>query len=375
MPKCLHLLDAYLHRTETFIWQYLRRSKRYSPLVLADVWENLEQFPLPQGEFLGLKPSRSLWLRLQAQLQGGYAPVSYPNGANALKEKDIALCHAHNGYRACVTSQFVASLHKPLVVSFYGADVSRKDFLQRAKENYTRLFKQAKLLLVEGPAMRQKLIRLGAGEDKIRIRPIAIDPSDYPFQERVWDGNRPIQLLFVGRLVEKKGLAIGLQALANSRIDFPWKLSVVGDGPLGAAMKALVQSLGLENHVDFLGFRTLDAMRELMGSHDLLFQPSMQAKNGDSEGGAPTVILEAQACGMPILSTLHDDIPFITVENETAWLAPEGRIDPLVENLRLASQSSQSWATMGHAGRAKIEADHNVNREVEKVEGFYDGVV
>ena len=52
MSHCLHLMDAYLHRTETFIWQFLRKSRRFPPLILADSWENLDQFPLPTGEFL-----------------------------------------------------------------------------------------------------------------------------------------------------------------------------------------------------------------------------------------------------------------------------------------------------------------------------------
>ena len=89
-------MDAYLHRTETFIWQFLRKSRRFPPLILADVFEHLDQFPLPVGEFLHIKPSRSLWSRAGARLLGTYAQVNYPGELEMLRSRDISVCHAHN---------------------------------------------------------------------------------------------------------------------------------------------------------------------------------------------------------------------------------------------------------------------------------------
>ncbi len=371
MPGCLHLLNAYLPRTETFIWQNLRRARRYTPLVLADAWENLEAFPLPGGELIRLKPSRPWWSRVNARLSGTYAPVRYPEGA--LRTRDIAVCHAHNGFRACVTLGFATDFGKPWVVNFYGSDLSQAEFLRRARA-YPRVFRQSRALLVEGPAMRQRLLELGAPAKKIRIQRIAVDPAEYPFRERSWDGNREIRLLFVGRMVEKKGLAVGLQALADRRLDFPWNLTVVGDGLLRPQLEAQAERLNLSKRVDFLGMRSLEETRSLMESCDLLLQPSHTGSDGDGEGGAPTIILEAQACGMPVLSTLHDDIPYVTVPERSAWLAPEGNADALAENLRRAAREASRWAGMGRAGRAKIEADHDVVREIEALERCYDEV-
>ena len=165
-------MDAYLHRTETFIWQFLRKSRRYSPLILADAWENLDQFPLPTGEFLCIPSSRPLWPRLGARLLGTYAQVNYPDGLANLRSRDIAVCHAHNGFRAVVTQDFASALGKPLLVNFYGADVSSKPFLKRAASGYRRVFKSAHFLLVEGPAMHQRLVELGA-------RPSLLNPLWY----------------------------------------------------------------------------------------------------------------------------------------------------------------------------------------------------
>ncbi len=375
MANCLHLLNTYLPRTETFIWQMLRKSRRFSPLVLADKWENLDSFPLPSGEFLHLKSSRPLWPRLGARLLGTYAQVHYPGGLEAVGQKDVAVCHAHNGFRAIVTRDFTAASGKPLLVNFYGSDISDRTFLRRAKPGYQKVFQLARFLLVEGQAMHRRLLELGAPEEKIRIQCIAIDPADYAFRERDWDGQREIRLLFIGRLVEKKGLAVGLQSLAYTKLDFPWKLTVIGDGPLRAALEKQTTALGLQDRVNFSGYRSLSEIRSAIQDHDLLFQPSHTAADGDSEGGAPTVILEAQACGLPVVSTLHDDIPNITIPGQSAWLAPQGDADALAYILRQAVGESPRWGEMGRTGRAKIESDHDVNREILALENLYEQAI
>jgi glycosyltransferase involved in cell wall biosynthesis len=75
---------------------------------------------------------------------------------------------------------------------------------------------------------------------------------------------------------------------------------------------------------------------------------------------------------MPVLSTLHDDIPYVTVPGKSALLAPEGDVEALFKNLRQAVHGSAHWPSMGHSGRAKIEADHDVNKESEILERYYD---
>jgi colanic acid/amylovoran biosynthesis glycosyltransferase len=281
------------------------------------------------------------------------------------------VCHAHKGFRALVTRDLTRALGRPLLVNFYGSDVSQKEFLRRAMPGYREIFRTSRFLLVEGPAMRARLLSLGAPGDKIRIQRIAIDPRDYPFREREWDGGRAVRFLFIGRMVDKKGLDVGLRALAASGAKYPWRLTVIGDGPRRREMEALALSLGLRDRVDFVGYRTLEEMRAALAGHDVLLQPSRVAPDGDGEGGAPTVLLEAQACGLPILSTRHDDIPYVTVEGKSAWLAPQGDVAALAELLARVGECADQWGAMGRAGRAKIEADHDIDREIAALERLY----
>lgn len=100
-------------------------------------------------------------------------------------------------------------------------------------------------------------------------------------------------------------------------------------------------------------------------------QPSVTAKNGDSEGGAPTIILEAQACGVPVISTTHADIPYITSQNDSALLSPERDVDNLVDNIRYLFENPKIWLEMGKKGRQHIENFHNVRKEVGALENIY----
>ncbi len=378
--RILHLLNSYLPPTETFIWQYLRQARDFHPLILADKYENLERFPLLGGEAprLELPVLRPAWARAWASLTGGYAPVNYAGLDQALRGREVVLAHAHQGFRACVTEPFLRQRKLPFVVSFYGSDMSRRDLLRRARSGYAQVFRHAGALLAEGPKAQKRLLDLGAPETKIRLMRIAIDLGDYAFRERSWDGRRPLRLLFAGRLVEKKGLAFGLQALARlqKRQGMPQiDLTVVGDGPLRGALLGQAKDLGLQDRVRFVGTWTLPQLREAMGEQDALLAPSCTAANGDAEGGAPTVLLEAQACGLPVISTTHDDIPFITLPQRSAFLVPEKDPEALSQALVTWVEKHAEWAAMGRAGRDHVAVHHDARQAIHAMESVYREVL
>ncbi len=374
MPVCLHLLNSYLPLTETFIWQYLRAARNFSPLVLAQEWENLERFPLDGAPFLRCPIRKSPLASLASRLRGRYSQVSYGACLPEIIRRKPVVIHAHYGYRAIVSLDLFRRLNLPLFTNFYGYDLSHRSFLRRSHRGYAELFRVGTGFFVEGPHMRERLSDLGCPADKIHIKRIAIDPESYPFRERTWDGKRPVRFLFVGRLVEKKGLDQALAALSilqASRLDAPFTLTVIGDGPLRPALERQALEAGLNGRVEWGGYITPADLIGVLDKHDILLQPSRTARDGDGEGGAPTVLLEAQACGLPIVSTLHDDIPYVVPQGKSGLLSPEGDIPALSRNLLEILQYSDRWAEMGRAGREHILTAHDVNREIETVEAIY----
>jgi colanic acid/amylovoran biosynthesis glycosyltransferase len=288
-----------------------------------------------------------------------------------MRKEGVRVIHTHFGHIACQYLPVALSLELPLITTFYGFDVSVKEVLRSKQSEYTQLFRQGTCFLVEGPHMRDKLISLGCPEEKTFIQRIALDLKQYAFKTRSWDKRRSIRLLFVGRLTEKKGLEYALRALAKIRKKYPIQFRIIGAGALEGNLHSLATNLGFGNEVFWYGILPHKKVIEELQCCDILIQPSVTARNGDSEGGAPTIILEAQACGVPVISTTHADIPYITCPDESALLSSERDIDGLANNVRHLSNNSEIWSHMGKKGREHIERFHNVEREVVALENIY----
>ena len=109
-----------------------------------------------------------------------------------------------------------------------------------------------------------------------------------------------------------------------------------------------------------------------MEKADLFLHPSVTADNGDSEGGAPTVILESQAHGMPVISTYHADIPNIVRPNKSALLSNERDVVSLADNILYLLENQDVWANMGLEGRHFVEQYHDIEKEVILLEEKYE---
>jgi len=97
----------------------------------------------------------------------------------------------------------------------------------------------------------------------------------------------------------------------------------------------------------------------------------MLAKNEDTEAGAPVAILEAQATGLPVISSYHADIPEVVVDGKSALLAPERDVGALAKHLEYLVGHPDVWDAMGRAGRERVEQEYDVMVQVGKLEKIY----
>jgi colanic acid/amylovoran biosynthesis glycosyltransferase len=110
-----------------------------------------------------------------------------------------------------------------------------------------------------------------------------------------------------------------------------------------------------------------DVIARLVSS-TVLIHPSVTASDGDSEGGAPTILLEAQAIGTPIVTTRHADIPYVVPEGPGVWLCDEHDVDALGRSLVSALQ------TRVPSSAAHVTEHHDASKVVARLEDFYDAV-
>jgi colanic acid/amylovoran biosynthesis glycosyltransferase len=271
----------------------------------------------------------------------------------------------------CYNLNLKRSLELPMVTTFYGIDLSLYA-LTGWDVRYRPLFREGECFLVEGSHMKKCLQELGCPEDKIRIVHIGADTDLFKYKERQVKERGKSTLLFCGRLIEKKGLEYALRALASIKDKCSnVELRVIGDGPLRDRLIGLVEELELENVVKLLGYVPYEQTKKEMDNAHILVQPSVTATNGETEGGAPTVLIEAQACGMPILASLHADIPEVVLDGKSGLLSEERNFEQLAEHMVFLLEHPEKWPEMGLAGRRHVEENYNIKTEAQKIEQIY----
>jgi len=203
--------------------------------------------------------------------------------------------------------------------------------------------------------MGQQLQRLGCSPDKIRKLSYGIDLQRYPSRARALQDDEPVRIATVGRLVEKKGIEYVIRALAKVARKHPrLRYDVIGDGPLRRSLEQLAHEQSLGDVVQFHGALSGERVRALLDQAHLFVLASVTAHDGDQEG-TPVSLLEAQAAGLPVISTRHSGIPEIIAEGESGWLVPERDPEALAERLTSLIEHPETWASCGSRGRKFVE--------------------
>jgi colanic acid/amylovoran biosynthesis glycosyltransferase len=360
-----HIVLSYLPRSATFVYTTIRFQRGLRPTVLAERTENLSEFPIESLHRL-IRPGQTIVRRAAARAWAhahGFRRTYDHRLSRAAHREGCALLHAHFAWAGCAALPACRRLNLPLVTTFYGRDLSDSRGL-----DYGPLFARGAFFVCEGPAMAANLAELGCPPAKIRTVRLGLDLSQFPFAPKT--RAQLFVLVQVCRFVEKKGIDLSIRAFAAARGALGQsELWLIGDGPLRPELESLASELGVSDSVRFLGMLSHSAYRESIQHASVCIQPSRVAPDGDTEGGAPTVLLEMQAVGIPVVSTRHADIPFVVAE--PARLAAEEDVEGLADELvRLAHLSDSDWADVAKRGRAFVESRHDarvVAAELERV--------
>ncbi len=369
MRTVAHCVSPYLFTNGQWIYAQMTGLQRYRPVVLTQQAQNLDAFPLEtvhDASRRGLVPR--LLNRAYRKITGEYAFYQ-----PLLQRERACLIHAHFGFEGsrCLGAQRRSRL--PLLTTFYGADASSYAGHPYWRRRYRQLFDAGAGFIVEGGAMAQRLAAIGCPPEKIRVCHLGVDLDRIPFRPR----GRPaaVRFLICAGFREKKGIPYALAALGRiaTQGDPPFAVTLIGDGPERPAVEAAIAEHGLQDRVEALGALPYAQVLEQLGRCDVLLQPSVTAADGDTEGGAPVILLDAQAAGIPVVATHHADIPEYVVDGATGLLAPERDVEALADRIRLIlAWDSARWEQTGRAGRRHVEANYNAERQRAALEDLYD---
>jgi colanic acid/amylovoran biosynthesis glycosyltransferase len=176
----------------------------------------------------------------------------------------------------------------------------------------------------------------------------------------------------VGRLVEKKGFGVLVEAAAS--VPGLSRVTIVGDGPLRSELEARVRELGLSSVVSIVGPQPPGRVRELLEDAALLAAPCVVAADGDRDT-MPVVVKEALAMEVPVVASDEVGLPEV-VRPEWGRLVPPGDAAALAAAIsELLALPVERRREMGRAGRAFVLEECNLTRETERLAGLISGVV
>lgn len=224
--------------------------------------------------------------------------------------------HVHwiipQGFILCIARMVTPGI--PFMLTSHGADLfTHRSLMMSQLKSW--VLKQASFVTVVSEPMRQRAMSLGVAEYKLAVMPMGVDFDKFTTSDHV--ARNQNEILFVGRLVEKKGLSYLIRALALVRHDVQnVKLTIIGFGPEQESLQKLVTELGLDGHVDFIGAKSQSDIVPYYRGAALFVAPFIEAVDGDQEG-LGLVTIEAAACGCRVLVGMVAavaDLPVQTVD-------------------------------------------------------------
>ena len=205
---------------------------------------------------------------------------------------------------------------------FHGIDISSREVLNHYTPEYQQLFRRGDMMLPISDLWAGRLKNMGCPGEKITVSRMGVDMERFT-QRAVKVPGKPLQIISVARLTEKKGLHVAIEAcqLLKSR-GIPFRYRILGIGPWERRLKTLITQFGLDDQVEMCGFCPSEVVKTMLDDADLFLLPSVTGTDGDMEG-IPVALMEAMAVGIPVISTVHSGIPELVESGKSGWLAPE----------------------------------------------------
>lgn len=295
----------------------------------------------------------------------------------AARESRPSIVHAHFAIDGAKALPLAERLGVPLVVTLHGYDVMRTDAAHARTargraylRGRGRLWSRASFFVCVSEAVRTRAVEVGFPVAKLRVLPIGIDVAALVPRQLL-----PAEslVLFVGRLVPKKGCDVLIEAFARLQKVLPTaRLRIVGDGPERVRLEAMASRLTVGT--EFAGVQTAQQVLKEMRAARCLAAPSVTAADGDAEG-LPTVLYESLALGVPVATTRHAGIPELIAHEETGLLADEGDSAALAGNLHRLCTEDALARRLAIDGRRVVEDRFSMATQTRALEGLYEEAI
>ena len=277
-----------------------------------------------------------------------------------LKEKGIRHVHAHFAGMAARTAFWIARFF-PITFSFtaHANDIfAPKNF----EIGLDKLVGSACVIITETD-FSEKFLRERFPERGDRIHRIYNGLDLAEFRRATFSSDPPL-IIAIGRLIAKKGFADLIRACAllveRGR---SFRCEIFGEGPLENQLRAQIEELGLQERIQLPGAKPQHELRARLGAASVFVLPSAPEIDGGMDN-LPTVIMEAMATGLPVVSTTIGGIPEMVVENETGFLVQPGDEVALAGAIEKVTNDRLLGQRLGQAGYERAQNLFSIEKNV-----------
>ena len=389
MPNILHIFNQFLPTTENWILNTIRNARGIRHFISA--YHFLENRCIEKDfEYAIDAEDKTRELYVSSSTKGVKRIVerlwikSYHLYKGTTQCRLVRYCKSHNieilhAHFANIGWEFLSVARKtglPYFVSFYGWDYEKLSFINPKYDKRIQvLFKEATGIICEGNHGKEILKKKGCKSDKIFIQKLGIDVENIVFRKGS-NEKKKIRLVQVASITPKKGHIYAIRALAqvvernkNVALTFIGNESESG---LKAKLEEEVRILKLQNHVSFVNQIEYENLHKTLSEYDVFIHPSCYAEDKDCEGGAPIVLLDAQAVGLPIISTFHCDIPEEVVDGHTGILCPEKDENSLAEAiLHFKQMDNKRFSEFSLNARKHVEDNYDIRKTAPRLTDIY----
>lgn len=365
--KVLIFTKRVLPRSNTFVAAQGNNLPSFSPIYIG-LRNDSEGINLIEGNASCVQANVEPFPLLSRLLLDG-CQILTPNWHRALAANHADVIHAHFGKGGYYCAPIAKKLDLPLVTTFHGSDVTQKDKFSFSSKHRNTTFEQSAKIIAVSQFINRKLLSRGCPEDKIIQHYVGIDNHFFsPTTERF---EQPT-ILFVGRLIEQKGCQYLIQAMKTINRKLPdAQLIIAGYGSYQDKLQLLANEV---SNVSFAGAQNRTQVKALMSKAWVTCLPSIVMDRGNEEG-MPTVCVESQAVGTPVVAFNTGGVSEGVIQEKTGLLSEQKNVMQLAENLLTVLQSAVLRDQMSHAGIAHVDQNFNIRRQCQKLENIYQSVI
>lgn len=366
--------------SETFVRDQVLALREWRGILVGQ--RNLMQLPLSGLDVRLLRQERNL--RDELAWKSGAILGSVPKSAvNRLRGENASILHVHFGMDAVRAWPLAKALGLPMLVTLHGYDINiDRQWWESGHNGFVmRSYPRRLLQLAAQPnvrfiavseAIRRRAIAFGIPAGKIEVLYIGIDPDKFPLGP-IPITKRDLRVLFVGRLVEKKGCRYLIEAMAEVQKLIPSaRLIVIGDGPERGRLEQMSLRTGVR--AEFLGAQLNAEVKKQLDQARVFCLPSVTAENGDAEGFG-LVILEAQASGVPVVSSARGGVEEAIKDGVTGFAFEERDVGALTSKLVAALSDDDLASKISSNGRLALRDRFDIKSCTARLEQFYNRVL